>query len=203
MIIEMNSLSPTEAYRLMTQSIMPRPIAWVLTRNVGVDSLNVAPFSYFAPVSSQPPLLMFSVAPKDSSGALKDSVINIVEHREFVVHIASSAQMENVQASAQPLPYGETELTLIDSQCTDFAGASLPRLAACPIAFACTLYEKTTIGDVPQTLIFGEITHTFVSDEHIEGEAYRSIIDAHTVNPLSRLGLNQYADIDNIRRPKA
>ena len=41
-----------ETYKLMAQTIIPRPIAWVVTEDEGV--VNIAPFSYFIGLSSDP-----------------------------------------------------------------------------------------------------------------------------------------------------
>ncbi len=60
MNIDLSTLAPTQVYHLMTQTVIPRPIAWVLTDS-GEQNFNLAPFSYFTAVSSRPPLLMISV----------------------------------------------------------------------------------------------------------------------------------------------
>lgn len=203
MIVTMDQLSTTAAYHVMTQTIIPRPIAWVLTHNVGVDNYNLAPFSYFTAVSSNPPLLMFSVAPKDETGQLKDSAVNILKNREFTVHIASQTQLQAVQDSAKPLPYGESEVDACQHTLVEFSGFSVPRLADCPIAFACRLYEHQSIGAAPQTLIFAEIVQIYIADDVVEGIPPRLAVDAKKVDPLGRLGLGQFADIDHIRRAKS
>ena len=76
MNIDASTLAPIQIYHLMTQTVIPRPIAWVLTES-GEADYNLAPFSYFTPVSSNPPLLMFSVG-KKPTGEIKDlSLIHI------------------------------------------------------------------------------------------------------------------------------
>ncbi len=198
MIIKLTDLAPIERYHIMTQSIVPRPIAWVLSKNIAGD-YNLAPFSYFTAVASNPPLLMFSVAPK-SDGTMKDTVINITREKEFVIHIADSNQLRAVQDSAEPIAYGESELNLTGQQLTDFQDTALPRLNDCSIAFACKLYQKQQISNIEQTLIFGEITHVYVADEITDTDGKRIRIDAKKLSPLCRLGLGQFADIANIRQ---
>ena len=51
-----------ETYKLMAQTIIPRPIAWVVTEDAGV--INVAPFSYFIGLSSDPASVLISVGHK-------------------------------------------------------------------------------------------------------------------------------------------
>ena len=82
MHFDLSELSPNRVYYTMIQTLVPRPIAWVLTDN-GNDSFNLAPFSYFNGVASDPPLLMISVG-KKPDGTLKDTRTNIIERNEFV-----------------------------------------------------------------------------------------------------------------------
>ncbi len=200
MIINLNDLAPIERYHIMTQSIVPRPIAWVLSKNLG-GNYNLAPFSYFTAVASNPPLLMFSVAPKPD-GKMKDTVINITREKEFVIHIADSSQLQAVQDSAEPIAYGESELNLTGQQLTDFNETTLPRLNDCPVAFACTLYEQQQISNIKQTLIFGEITHVYIADKLTDTDGKRVRIESEKLSPLCRLGLGQFADIHNIRQAR-
>ena len=60
MYVPLEELSPANAYFLMTQTIIPRPIAWVLSENE-TGTYNLAPFSYFNAVSSDPAVFMLSV----------------------------------------------------------------------------------------------------------------------------------------------
>jgi flavin reductase (DIM6/NTAB) family NADH-FMN oxidoreductase RutF len=78
-------LSTSNAYALMIRAITPRPIAWVSTLSPsGVP--NLAQFSYFAGVGSNPPTLMVSIANRPS-GEKKDTLRNIEATGEFVVNI--------------------------------------------------------------------------------------------------------------------
>ena len=63
MIVELHSLTPAQVYLHMIQVLVPRPIAWVLSENAS-GSFNLAPFSYFNAVCSDPPLIMLSVGKK-------------------------------------------------------------------------------------------------------------------------------------------
>ena len=106
MQINLDSLSPARAYHLMIQSIVPRPIAWVLSDN-GDTTLNLAPFSYFNAVCSDPPVLMLSIGRKPD-GSDKDTARNIVERSQFVVHIPHREMALEVTESSRPLPFGES-----------------------------------------------------------------------------------------------
>ncbi|MGD8230533.1 flavin reductase family protein [Vibrio sp. TRT 1302] len=196
MNIELSTLAPTQIYHLMTQTIIPRPIAWVLTDS-DQGRYNLAPFSYFTPVSSNPPLLMVSVG-KKPTGEVKDTTRNVLETGRLVVHIAQQSQAEEVTQTAATLPHGESEIEATGLDLVDFDGFELPRVKGCPIAFACKLVEVKEIGETPQSLIFVEIEKVYVDPKVIGERSDRLVVDALKVNPLSRLGGSQYATIDNV-----
>ena len=94
MQLNFSDFSANQRYHLMTQTIIPRPIAWVLTDS-GDASYNLAPFSYFTAVSSKPALLMISVG-KKPNGDNKDTLTNILKNKKMVIHIASDDQADIV-----------------------------------------------------------------------------------------------------------
>lgn len=203
MNIDASTLAPTQIYHLMTQTVIPRPIAWVLTES-GEADYNLAPFSYFTPVSSNPPLLMFSVG-KKPTGEIKDTTRNVLETGRMVVHIANADLAEQVTQTSATLPHGESEVTLADLELIDFEGFELPRIKDCPIAFGCKLFEVKEIGETPQSLIFAQIEDIYIAPEVIGDNQERLVVDALKVNPLSRLGGSQYANLDQtftVARPK-
>ena len=108
MIIDFSRQSPTARYAWMTQAIIPRPIAWILSENAD-GGLNLAPFSYFNALASDPPLLGVSIAGKPD-GTKKDTLANILARPKFVVHIAPVTEADAVNASSATLPAGESEL---------------------------------------------------------------------------------------------
>ncbi len=203
MHLNFDSFSENEIYHLMTQTIIPRPIAWVLTQSEE-KNYNLAPFSYFTAVSSSPPLMMFSVG-KKPSGEIKDTVKNIVEKKECVIHIVSEEYAEVVTKTAATLNYGESEVTENNIELLDFSGFKIPRLKSCSIAYGCELFEIKEVGNVPQSLVFMEVKKLYLGDEIVElDNKNRLKIHADKVSPLARLGGGEYAAIGKpfaIRRP--
>ncbi|KOO05507.1 flavin reductase family protein [Vibrio nereis] len=203
MNIDLATLAPTQIYHLMTQTIIPRPIAWVLTDS-GEKNYNLAPFSYFTPVSSNPPLMMFSVG-KKPSGEVKDTTRNVLETGQMVIHIANEQLAEVVTQSAATLDHGESEVHASDIELVEFEGFELPRVKDCPIAFGCKLFEVKEIGETPQSLIFAQVEEIYIDPSVIGDRADRVVVDALKVNPLARLGGSQYAVLEktfSVARPK-
>lgn len=194
MQLDFSDFSSSERYHLMTQTIIPRPIAWALTDS-GNSSYNLAPFSYFTAVSSQPALLMLSVG-KKSNGDNKDTLTNILNNKKMVIHIASNKQAELVTKTAKTLAHGESEIVDSGLTTTHFEHFSLPRLTDCDVAFGCELSEIKQLGDAQQTLIFVEIKQLYINDRVVSKDAKdRLKIDASKVSPLARLGGGEYAAI--------
>lgn len=204
MQLNFTDLSANQRYHVMTQTIIPRPIAWVLTDS-GDENFNLAPFSYFTAVSSKPALLMISVG-KKPNGDNKDTLTNVLKNKKMVIHIASEQQAELVTKTAATLAHGESELANSGLTTSVFDGFPLPRLTQCDIAYGCELYEIKELGDVPQTLIFVEIKQLFISDTVVSQDAkQRMNVVADKVKPLARLGGGEYASITapfSIQRPK-
>ena len=210
MEIDLQPLTANTRYHLMTQSIIPRPIAWVLTANQQLEgqeaTYNLAPFSFFNALCSDPPLVMLSIGHK-SAEKPKDTRQNLIEGQDFVIHLPSVEQAEDVTASAATLDYGDSELLqLNDPQLVDFPGCPVPRLASAPVAFHARFYDVHYLGPAQQAIIYAELLQLYVADEAIteDKEKGRYIIEANKVNPLARLGGTQYAGLKDcfaVKRP--
>lgn len=88
MDIDLDTLEPKHTHHLLISSVIPRPIAWASTINKH-NKTNLAPISFFTGVSWSPPILAFSVVNR-ADGTVKDTLKNIKEVPEFVIHIVSS-----------------------------------------------------------------------------------------------------------------
>ena len=204
MIIDFAELSPSRIYHCLTQTLIPRPVAWVLTENPAGD-YNLAPFSYFTAVCSHPPLIMLSVG-QQPDGSLKDTRVNIEARGHFVVHLAHRELAREMTETSRSLSYGESELVNVDLTTTPFEGFTLPRLAECRVAMACRVYEVQEIGLNRQALVFGEVQRLYLDDAAASRDAKdRLKVDAGVLDPIGRLGADEYTtfgEIINIPRPK-
>lgn len=204
MLIDFDGLDPIEAYHILTQTVIPRPVAWVLSENPEGD-FNLAPFSFFTPITSNPPLLMISVGRKPAEGVAKDTRVNIEARKHFVVHIAHRALAPAVTESSRPLPHGESELDHLGLDLAPFEGSPLPRVKDCHVALACELYDIKEIGAAPQSLIFGRVTAAWVADSVARyDEKNRLSFDGAAIDPIGRLGGSEYVtfgEVFKIPRP--
>jgi flavin reductase (DIM6/NTAB) family NADH-FMN oxidoreductase RutF len=204
MQLNFKTFTPNQCYGAMVQTIVPRPIAWVLSNN-GDGSFNVAPFSFFTGICSDPPLLMLSVGKKDANEE-KDTRVNIRERGDFVVHIPSTRHLDQVNSTSASLAHGESEVIAAKLDLIDIEGFALPRIKGCDIAIACSLYRIDEVGKVPQAVIYGEITSIVVDDSLVVAHPRGHFqIDASGLDPLSRLGGSHYGGLGDVlvaNRPK-
>jgi flavin reductase (DIM6/NTAB) family NADH-FMN oxidoreductase RutF len=190
MQIDPASLSSRDAYRLMISCIIPRPIAFVTTLSRdGVT--NLAPFSFFNGVSSDPPVISIAVATK-RDGSKKDTWRNIEETGEFVVNVVVAELMDAVIIGARELPHNVSELELAGLKSAPSAIVKPPRLEASPINLECRLLR---IVEVEETgLILGRVVMVHAKDEILEGGR----VDPRRLTFVGRLGDDLYCRVNDL-----
>lgn len=199
MDININELSKSQIYKLMTSIIVPRPIAWISTVSKN-GVYNLAPFSYFAGVSSDPPLLMVSIGSKED-GIKKDTWQNIEDTGHFVVNTVTKELLDKMNISA--LPYekdiNEFEKAGLTPVPSDIVKA--PIVAESPINVECEKFQIIEIGSMG--IIFGKILKIHVKDEILNEKGY---VDTKKLEIVGRLGGANYCSITKentfeLRRP--
>lgn len=190
-------ISWQDQYKLMIGSVTPRPIALVTT--LGRNGPNAAPFSFFNAVGSDPAMLMFSVG--DKVAGAKDTVRNIRETPEFVVHIVSDAIKEQMNICAVDYAPEINELEKAGFTAVPSSRVRPPRIAEAPVALECKLMQIIDLGRKPYHVVFGEVVY-FHYHDGIVNERFH--VDAGRINPIGRLaGKGGYARItDRFEMPR-
>ncbi|TNE78255.1 MAG: flavin reductase family protein [Gammaproteobacteria bacterium] len=198
MFIDFEGMKPTDIYHVLTQTAIPRPVAWVLSENPD-GGYNLAPFSFFTPITSNPPLVMLSVGHKPTDKTNKDTRVNIEQRKDFVLHIAHRELAGAVTETSRTLPLGESELDDLGLELVSFSGSRLPRLKDCRVAMACELEEIKEIGAGPQSLIFGRVKGVYLDDTvTAEDDKGRLKIRGDAIDPIGRLGGSEYVTFGEI-----
>ena len=207
MYIDLQKQKPSAAYFTIIQTVMPRPVAWILSPNRcngGEPTYNLAPFSYFCPVCSDPPLAVVSIGIKPD-GSSKDTLVNVSERRFFTIHIAHKELLDALNATSANMPYGVSEAAELGLDLAPFEKAAVPRLKAARIAFACELERVMPVGHGEQKLIFARLQSVWIDDETIiQDTKGRLKVDASQVSPIARLGGGEYAylgEVLSLKRP--
>ncbi|MEH7505717.1 flavin reductase family protein [Neobacillus drentensis] len=199
--IDPSKNSERENYKFLIGSIIPRPVAFVTS--ISKDGvLNGAPFSYFNIVSSNPP--MISLAIQRSAGRQKDTARNIIEAKEFVIHIVDEENVEKINKTAASLPANQSEIELANLTTVESVKISVPGVKEAKIRMECSLEHSLELGDTDSPscdLIIGRVVQF-----HIEDTIYdKGRIDPRGLGAVSRLAGINYAkigEIFSIERPK-
>ena len=96
MLFEMDKLSEKDTYKLLVSTVVPRPIAWVVTQDLD-GAINAAPYSFFNAVSGNPPIVTFGIGGR-GPGDAKDTGNNIRRTGQFVVNLVNNATAEAMNA---------------------------------------------------------------------------------------------------------
>lgn len=199
--IEPGSMSERENYKFLIGSIIPRPIAFVTTTSKD-GILNGAPFSYFNIVSSNPPMISLSI--QRSEGKQKDTARNIIESKQFVVHIVDEQNVEKINKTAASLAPNQSEIELANLTPVESVKISVSGVKEAKIRMECSLEHSLELGgsDSPGCdLMIGKVVQF-----HIEQDIYKNgRIDPNGLAAVSRLAGDNYAKIGEIfevKRPK-
>lgn len=165
MIIDPAGLKPDTVYKMMSNTIFPRPIAWIST--LGEGGLNLAPYSYFIPVSSVPPCVMISFG-RHENGGLKDSIRNILDTGKATISLAHDVHASPIEASAEPLAYGVSESEHCHIGMKEVLKDYPPMVADAQAALLCSLHQITELKDSPMTIAFLKIEHFYYDDDVID-----------------------------------
>ena len=137
MRLDFSALPAMEAYRWLTATVTPRPIAWVSTRSAdGID--NLAPFSFFQVVCDTPPTLMLSIGAR-GDGIEKDTLRNLRERGELTIQLVSAAQAETMNATAASFAHGVSEFERCGVAAIASERIAPLRVAGAMVAFECKL----------------------------------------------------------------
>jgi flavin reductase (DIM6/NTAB) family NADH-FMN oxidoreductase RutF len=189
--IDPASLSPGDAYRLQIACIAPRPIAFVTTLSKS-GATNLAPFSYFNGVSSDPPVLSIAVSTK-RDGSKKDTWRNAEETGELVVNVVTPALMDSVITAARELPHGESEIDLSGEPTLPCEKVKPPRLARSPISMECSVLKIVEVEDTG--LILGRVLMYHLDDGVLDAKGRP---DPAKVGFVARLGGDSYARLGEL-----
>jgi len=192
MEIDPEAISQPDRYKLLIGGIIPRPIAFVSTISPDELSANLAPFSFFNGVGSNPMTLLFCPANKPD-GSEKDTLRNCKPVSEggtgeFVVNVACDGYAKQVAGAAEPLEYGKSEFALVGLTPAPSVVVRPPRVAESPLAYECRTLQliRTNPGGVASgNVVIGRVVHVFVRDDVINERFH---LDPAKIDAIGRMG---------------
>jgi flavin reductase (DIM6/NTAB) family NADH-FMN oxidoreductase RutF len=171
MHFDLAQIPPSEAYKLLVGTVVPRPIALATTVDLK-GRVNAAPFSFFNAVSSIPPVVVLGISPgATEADGYKDTERNIRDTGEFVVNLVDEALAERMNVCAVDFPAGIGELEKADLYPVDSVGVRPPRIAQSPVSFECRRITGLSLGP-RSTLEVGSVIHIHIRDDLVDPQKF-------------------------------
>lgn len=175
-------LDPKDMSKLMSAVVVPRPIALVTT--LGPDGPNAAPFSFFNLCCADPPMVMFSMAPRVGT-TMKDTIRNIERIPEFVVHIVDEPNREKMNLCSTEWPHGVNEIERSGFSTAPSVKVRPPRIADCPVQLECRLERMLKLGRKPYTMVIGEVVLAHFREGLVDESRY--YVDVARLKAMGRM----------------
>jgi flavin reductase (DIM6/NTAB) family NADH-FMN oxidoreductase RutF len=200
MLFDFAKLGPNDTYKLLAATVVPRPIAWVVTQNPA-GQLNAAPFSFFNVLSGAPPIVSLGIGNR-SSGQPKDSLANIRSTRQFVVNLVSESMVRRMNVTAIDFAPTVDEVAAAQLRTSACEHVKPPRLADSPVALECELFQEVDIGE-GKCILLARVLAVHIDDDKVLNRE-RCHVDTPNLELVGRMhGAGWYArtgDLFNIDR---
>lgn len=199
-VLDPSALDARDGYKLLIGLVVPRPIAWVGTRDES-GRPNLAPYSFFNGVAATPPHVMFSTV-GTGSGTHKDSLRNAEETGEFSVNIVTEEVAEAMNQTSGGYAHGvnEFEIAGVTPVAGEVVGA--PLVDEAKAGFECRVVQIVRVGrdPMPGNIVIGEVVRFHVRASLLDGTR----IDQAALKAVGRLGGPLYTrtrEIFSMQRP--
>jgi flavin reductase (DIM6/NTAB) family NADH-FMN oxidoreductase RutF len=187
-------------FKTLLSAVLPRPIAFVST--VSADGIpNLAPFSFFNGVGSNPPAVIFSPCTK-ADGTSKDTILNLRAVPEFVVNVVPFSIKEAMNEASYAFPPEVNEFEAVGFTPLPSRFIRPPRVAESPVHLECKLLQIVPVGDGPLSanICIGEVLCFHIADSHFLPDG---TVDVEKIDLVARLGGEDYSTMrDRFTLPK-
>ncbi len=190
-----DTIEASAIYKLLTGSVIPRPIGWISTIDEnGIN--NLAPFSYFNAVGEDPPHIMFSTVRGNNTN--KDTLNNVLANKQFVVNMVTETLVEQMNTTSQAVPSNVDEFELVGLTPVASNKIKPNRVKESPITFECEMVHHYFLEDHKNggaCIIIGRIVMMHI-DESVLLDNYK--INMETYKPIARLAGSNYSKIGEL-----
>ncbi|MDE2571814.1 MAG: flavin reductase family protein [bacterium] len=186
-----------ESYQLLVDTILPRPIAWVSTLSPDGER-NLAPFSFFMPVSARPMTLAFAPLRRSRTPEVKkDTLRNIEASGEFVINLVTRGHLDHARSSWHRSAGATDEFEHAGVTPAPSLEVRPPRIAESPINFECVTHRIVDLGEEPGSghLVIGRVVRVHLADDLLDaaGRVVRSRIE-----PVGMVGATEYIGLEGL-----
>ncbi len=184
MLFDFASLSPIETYKLLAATVVPRPIAWVVTQAVD-GSLNAAPYSFFNVLSGDPPVVAIGIGGR-SATTLKDTGENIRATGQFVINLVNNDMADAMNVTAIDFPPGTSELHEAGLHTQPSTRVRPPRIDGSPVALECEHLQTLDVAP-DRAIVLGRVVAMHIVDAAVR-DAARCYVDTAKLDLIGRMG---------------
>lgn len=171
MILDYAEVNDLDRYKIMSDTVIPRPIAWIVTEDDGV--INAAPFSYFIPLSSNPATLIVSIGQK-TPGVPKDSLANILKTKKATICFANKENLEKLKLCSNPLEKNQSEVEEYSIETQRLLEDFPPMISSSQSALFCKYYKTVDLPGKTTPVIL-EIKKQFIEDDRLNEKMHINI----------------------------
>ena len=169
-----------------TAIVGPRPIGWITSMS-SKGEINLAPYSFFNSVSSDPPMIMFA------SDGRKDTITFVEQTGEFVCNLATWDLREAVKETSWTFPSGVNEMAAVGLEAVPSLLVKPPRVKAAPCALECKWLRTLRLDDIdgkpaPRFIAFGQVIGVHIDERFIKD----GLVDTAAMKPIMRAGYHDY-----------
>jgi flavin reductase (DIM6/NTAB) family NADH-FMN oxidoreductase RutF len=175
-------MAPAERYKLLLATVLPRPIAWITTKDAS-GGINAAPFSFFNVFGNDPATVGVGIGSK-APGEPKDTRANIRANEQFVVNLVPFSLAQQMRVTSIAFPKGVEEPKEAGLSLAPSERVSVPRIAQAPVSMECTFMQEVVLGSF--SLVLGQILLIHVQDEAVIDQT-RQYIDASKLDLIGRM----------------
>jgi flavin reductase (DIM6/NTAB) family NADH-FMN oxidoreductase RutF len=182
--------SARDNVRVVKSAVSPRPIGWISTRSAdGVD--NLAPYSSYNYVSSDPPVVLFN-SPDADHGGLKDTARNAIDREEFAVNVVTEPLLTEMDSSSEQLPPDVSEFDHVGIERAPCRRIDAVRVAEADVTMECTLHDTVRVHG--RIMVLGDVQYLHVSEDVMTD----GTIDMRKLATVGRLGGPYYTVSDRV-----
>ncbi len=183
MLFDFAQLSSQDRYKLIVSTVVPRPIAWVVSLDLN-GRLNAAPYSFFNAFGNDPPVVCIGVGGR-APGEVKDTGANIRSTGQFVVNLVDEASARAMNITAIEFPPEVDEIAEAGLTTLPSLYVRPPRIAESPVAMECERLATVELGN-ERAIVMGRVLAMHVRDDAVL-DAAKCYIDTPKLGLIGRM----------------
>ena len=186
LLFDFGETESRDRYKLLSGLVVPRPIGWIGTRRPDGTN-NLAPFSFFNVVSSNPPVVLFSAG--SHRDRPKDSATLAEESGEFTVNIVSEDVVEAMSITSGSFTAEDDEFAIAGLTPVEGSRVAAPMVAESPANLECRVSQVIDLGEDGGTrLVVGDVLAIHVEESVLDGTR----IDNDALRAVGRMAGRTY-----------